>query len=127
MAFLQPNSAYSNIWFRRRALQHHIFNATFFAKLTFFLRSPILIDYKDVGFQSVDRADEVHHPCPIVDESVFHVADSLNHEKTLVFGIECLVVFVMQDGIVGADADVKVAILRSLSKEFNVTTFQSNK
>ena len=33
-------------------------------------------------------------------------------------------VFVMQDGLVGADADVKVAILRSLSKEFNVTTVQ---
>ena len=108
----------------REALQHDIFNATLLAETTFLLSGAVFVDHEDVGLHPLHRADEVHHTVAIVDESVFHVSDSLHHEETFLFGIERLMVLIVQDGLIGADTDIEVTILRRLSEELNVTAVQ---
>ena len=102
------------------ALQYNVFDASLLAKLTFCFGGAVFVDHKDIGLQPVDSTDEVHHAVAVVDEGVFHVTDGLHHEEALLFGIERLMVFVVQDSLVGADAHIEVAILRRLAEELNV-------
>ena len=102
-------------------MQHHVFDAALFAKTPFFVRRSVFVDHKDVGFEPVDGIHKIHHAIAVVDEGVLHIADGFHHEETFFFGIQRLVVFVVQDGLVGADADIEVAILRRLSEELDVT------
>ena len=110
--------------FRWRALQHHIFDAARFAETTFFLGGTIFIHHKNVGFYFVHSAHKVHHAVAIVDKSVFHITDGFHHEEAFLFRVKGLMVFVVKDGLVGADAYIKVAILCRLAEKLHMSTMQ---
>ena len=105
-------------------MQHNVLDASLLAKLTFRFGGAVLVDHKDIGLQSVDSADEVHHAVAVVDEGIFHVTDGFHHEEALLFGIERLMVFVVQNGLIGADAHIEVAILRRLTEELDVAAVE---
>lgn len=103
------------------ALEHHVAYAALFAEQSFLFASTVGVHHEHVGLHDVEGGHEVHHAVARIDVGVLHIAYGLHHEEPLLFGIDGLVVLVVEDGLVGADANVEVTILGSLAKELDVS------
>lgn len=107
-----------------RAFEDYIFYSAFFADLSFGFGASVGVDHKDVGPDDVECGQEVEHSVALVDVGLFDVLDAADHKEPFLFGIDGLVVFVVEYGVVRAYADIEVAILSRLSEELNVTAVQ---
>lgn len=82
------------------------------------------IHHKDIRLHHIHRRDKIHDAAALIDVSILHITDRLHHKETLLLRIERLMVLIAQDGLIGADAHIEVAILGSLSKKLNVAAVQ---
>ena len=88
--------------------------------MAFLFLVAVLVDYQNIRFQEIDCRDEIHDAATFINISVLYIAYRLDHEEAFVLVVKRAVAFVVQDGVVGADSNVQVAILRSLTEELNV-------
>ena len=82
----------------------------------------IAVHHQDIWLEGLHGGDKVHDAAAGIDERILYVADALDHEQALLFGIHRLMVLVFQDGCIGANSHVQVSILCRLTEEFYVTT-----
>lgn len=106
------------------ALEDDILDAALGAEVAFFVGAAIFVDDKDIGLELVDGGDEVHDAMAAVDESILDIFDAFDHEESLLLGIDGFVVLVIEDGGIGADAHIEVAIGGSLFEEFDMAAME---
>ena len=99
-------------------------DAALLAEATFLLVAPVCIHDKDIRSDGLHRGDEVHDTVPLVDECILHITDALDHEQALLLGVQRLMVLVMQDGGITADAHIQIAIGCRLTEELHMPAMQ---
>ena len=105
-------------------MQDDIFNAALLAEAAFLFVAAVSVDDENVRLQRIDCRDEIHHSATGVDERVLDVLDGLHHEEALLFGVERLVVLVVEHRLIGADPHVEVAVLRCLAEKLDMSAVQ---
>ena len=109
---------------RGYATQHHVLDPPLPAERLLFGGRPVLVHHEHVRTKGLHSRDEVHDAAPGVDERVLDVPYGPDHEQALLLRIHSVVVLVILYRRVGADADVKVAVGRSLAEELHVTAVE---
>ena len=77
-----------------------------------------------LGPEGLDRGHKIHDAAACIDEGILDVADALDHEQAFLLGIDGLMVLVFQDGCIGANSHVQVAILGRLSEKLHMPAVQ---
>ena len=108
----------------RFAGEHDILYAVLFAELALILVATILVHNKDVWLQGLNSGHKIHHAAARIDKGILNITDALYHEQAFLLAVDGFVVLVAEDGGVGTDADIEVAIFRRLAEKFHMAAVQ---
>ena len=78
------------------------------------------VDHEDIRFHGVHGLDEIEHPAAGIYKGVGDITYRLDHVEALFLRVDRPAVFEFLYGLVGSDADIEVAIFRSLLEERHV-------
>jgi hypothetical protein len=102
-------------------LKHNVLDSTFLAQPAFIFITAITVDYKDIRLYNIKGRYKVHDSVTGIDICFLYIADTFDHEQSLLLGIDCLVVLIMQNRLIRSDSYIKVSITGCLTEKFHMT------